>query len=169
MATNFLRKQFDTKHLYRDSNQVASMTREQIFSIQPDQIGRSTIGDAITKLNKDFEKLTTKAEMRENLEKVKILNGLLELKKVRKLEKTFNEKMGKTSSRGADVDQEEVDALLERIDKEEAQKLAQQFDSAEQMGEIEARLARLKGKGGKTKRNNKSKRRTKKRIARHKR
>jgi len=168
MATNFLRKQFDTKHLYRDSNQVAIMTREQIFFIQPDQIGRSTIGDAITKLNKDFEKLTTKAEMRENLEKVKILNGILELKKVRKLEKAFNEKTGKTASPGAlaDVDQAEVDALLKRLDEEEAQKLAQQFDSAEQMGKIEARLKR---KGGKTKRNNKSKRRTKKRIARHKR
>jgi hypothetical protein len=51
---NLFRKAFDRKHLYIDSNQVASMSLEQIFDIKPQEIGDGTIKDTIKKLNKDL-------------------------------------------------------------------------------------------------------------------
>jgi hypothetical protein len=159
---NLFRKAFDRKHLYVDSNQVASMSLEQIFTIKPQEIGDGTIKDAIAKVNKDFEKATTKSEMKENLQKSKALEGIMQLKKAQKMETALSGRTRETEraleSAQPPVDQAQVDALMQQTADQAALEWTQDMNEKEDMAKLQGRLEALKRSGGKTyKRKNKRK------------
>lgn len=159
---NLFRKAFDRKHLYIDSNQLASMSLEQIFAIKPQEIGDGTIKDTIKKLNKDFEKATTKNEMKETLKKVSVLEGIMQLKQAQKMETALSGKTRETEraleEAQPSVDRAQVDALMQQTADQAALDWTKDMNEKEDMAKLQGRLEALKRGGGKThKRKNKEK------------